>query len=314
MSQDTKIVIVGPGAMGCFFAARLSAAGHEVWLLARTAHQAGLLNARGLVLEDGGSALHIPWQTATDDAARIGMADVVLLCVKAYDTEQALHSVMPAVGSDTAVVTLQNGIGHTDLISGCVDPVRIVAGTTAHGATRITEGHVRHAGTGETVIGGLHPSARCMLERVQRLFTGAGIQTAITQDIHAALWGKLIINAAINPLTAIFRIPNGVLAGDETLQALVRSVVSEACGVAARVGIRLPYPDPLAKVFAVCRATAANISSMHQDVRAGRQTEIDAINGAIVRSGRAHGVPTPVNSLLVDLVTAAAQLRTPRPA
>lgn len=310
MTSHAKIVIVGPGAMGCLFAARLGAAGHEVWLLARTARQAGLLREQGLCIEEEKTVRRMPWRTVTDDAARIGRADAVLLCVKAYDTEQALRSVAPCIGAGTTVVTLQNGIGHTDCIARFAPPERIVAGTTAHGATRLGEGHVRHAGTGETVIGCLHPAARPAAEYMQRIFSEAGILTVIAEDIHAALWGKLIVNAGINPLTAIFKIRNGLILDSPDLQTVMRKAVAEAWTVANRLGIRLPYADPVSKVLDVCRATAGNISSMHQDILAGRQTEIDYINGAIVHHGRTLGVPTPVNSLLVGLVTAAGQCRT----
>jgi len=305
-----RYLILGAGALGSVFGGLLQLAGHEVCFVGRGAHLEAL-RTQGLKLT-GIWGEHGPLKVsaATAPAELTEPFDVILLCVKAYDTEQALRSAAACIGADTAVVTLQNGIGHTDCIARYATPERTVVGTTAHGATRLGQGHVRHAGTGETVIGGLHPAAQPAAERMQRLFTDAGIQTVIAADIRAALWGKLIVNAGINPLTAVFKIRNGGILDSPDLQTVMRTAVAEACAVAGRLGIRLPYPDPVAKVLDVCRATAGNISSMHQDILAGRRTEIDSINGAIVNHGRTLGVPTPVNSLLVGLVTAAGQCRT----
>jgi len=306
--RSCKIVVVGPGAVGCLFASMFHGAGAEVWLLARTKEQADALRTQGVSIERNGIVHHIPWSMVTHDATYLGTTDLVLLCVKAYDTAGAVQNVLPAIVRNTILVTLQNGLGHIELISQYIAPHQIVAGITAHGATRLGIGNIRHAGEGETTIGAVHPSGNTAVNKVLQIFTAAGIQTTVAADITSALWGKLLINAAINPLTAILRIRNGELIALPSVRDVLCAVLAEGQHVAHELGVRLPYDDPVAKVYAVCQATSDNLSSMYQDVCAGKRTEIDFINGAIVRFGTAVSVPTPVNRLLVQLVTALSAM------
>ncbi|MCX8044031.1 MAG: 2-dehydropantoate 2-reductase [Desulfobacterota bacterium] len=307
---DADIVVVGPGAMGCLFAGLFRKAGFMVWLLARTKTQADRVRETGICIEEGDTIWRMPWPHITNDVTLIGRAHCILLCVKAYDTDSALKSVVPLIGSDTIVVTLQNGLGHIDIIKRYMPEERIIAGITAHGATRLGNGYIRHAGVGETIIGAVTATGKDGLLKAAQIFYKAGIPTTTTDNITSVLWGKLIVNAAINPLTAIFRLRNGDITSSQYLQDILRAIVGEAQNVAHAWGITLPYTDPLAKVFDVCRATAENFSSMLQDVNAHRETEIDFINAAIVRYGEAMGVPTPVNRVIVLLVKALCQVNT----
>lgn len=308
MSGDVKkIVVVGPGSMGCLFASMLKAAGHDVWLMARTEDQAAWIREHGLCIEKDGIVHRIPWPNVSNSAECIGTADMVFICVKAYDTEKALNSVLLSIDQHTLVITLQNGLGHIEIISRYVPLDRIIAGVTAHGATLLAKGYVRHAGAGETFIGAVHPEGASVLPTVLKLLIRAGIQTTAAENISSVLWGKLLVNAGINPLTAIFRIRNGGILGSEWLEAIMGQAVQEGQRVAEKLGIKLPYADPLSKALDVCHATAENLSSMCQDIRAGRKTEIDFINGAIVRYGKEVQIPTPVNNALVFLVKAISQ-------
>jgi len=238
------------------------------------------------------------------DAGRIGSADLIILFVKAYDTESAICAAGHAVSEKSAVVTLQNGLGNIEAIQSAVPGDQIVAGTTAHGATMLGDGRIRHAGVGETVIG---PVGNCPDEKLQKictLFRKAGINTSVSQDICSVLWGKLIINAGINPVTAVMNVKNGTIPRNRHLCAVMHSLVDEVRSVAVKMNIALPFGDPRKKVADVCRATAENVSSMLQDIRAGRKTEIDNINGAVVEYGKTAGVATPVNSMFTGLVHA----------
>jgi len=304
-----RIVIVGPGAMGCLFAAFLSKSltcsgrqdNEEIWLLDRQKERAQKINQQGIIVE----GISGNWQAkvrATADAQDIDKADLVIICVKSYDTKEAAISTKSLVGEDTRVLTLQNGIGNIEIIGEVVGNDRVIGGVTNQGATLLAEGHIRHAGKGETVIGRIDGKIPVEMRSIREIFNKAGLETRISRDIKGLLWSKLIINVGINALTAITRLNNGRLIEFEGTRKILREAVTEAIRIAKRKRIKLIYDDPLAKVEAVCEATATNVSSMLQDVLRKRRTEIDFINGVIVRQGQELGIPVPVNSILLDLV------------
>jgi 2-dehydropantoate 2-reductase len=180
---------------------------------------------------------------------------------------------------------------------------RILGGVTSEGATLLGPGNIRHAGQGETTIGpGGDPNG--LAEKLVSAFNQAGFKTKCVDNVRDLLWGKLIINVGINALTAITRLKNGRLPEIGGTRLVLEEAVKEAVAVAEAKNIQLPYSDPLNRVMAVCEATAGNIASMLQDVLKERETEVDAINGAIVREGEAYGIPTPVNLTLTSLVHA----------
>ena len=296
-----KIVMVGPGAMGCLFAAYLAKAKEELSILDKDHERATTLSERGITIE--GLSGNWPLRVRTTCAAlEIGMADLVILCVKSYHTKEAMVQAKPLVGDKTVVLTLQNGIGNIEIISEMVGEDKVIGGVTSMGATLIEAGRVRFAGKGETVMGFINGSTPVAIRSVRELFNKVGLETKISRDIKGVLWSKLIVNAGINPLTAVTRLPNGKLTDYEGTRKILRAAVTEAIRIAKRKRIKLIYDDPLAKVEAVCEATASNISSMLQDVLRKKRTEIDFINGVIVRQGQELGIPVPVNTLLVDLV------------
>jgi 2-dehydropantoate 2-reductase len=296
-----RIVIVGPGAMGCLLAGFLSKAKEEVWLLDKDKERAGNIRQAGIVVE----GVSGNWQAqvqATTEADKIPQADLVIICVKSYDTKDAILSVKPIVTEKSRVLTLQNGIGNIEIISEVVGAQNVIGGVTNLGATLLGEGKVRHAGRGETIIGRVDGKIPVEMRSIREIFNKAGLETRISRDIRGLLWSKLVINAGINALTAITRLNNGKIVEFEGTRRILREAVSEATKIAKRKRIRLIYDDPLAKVEAVCEATSDNISSMLQDVRRKKRTEIDFINGVIVRQAQELGIPTPVNSTLVELV------------
>lgn len=296
-----KIVIVGPGAMGCLLAAFLSKTKEEVWLLDKNKERCAKINQQGIVLEgvSGNWQAHIK---AAADSGEIGMADLVIICVKSYNTKEAVIHAKSLVGDNTDVLTLQNGIGNIEIIGEVVGADKVIGGVTNQGATLLDAGRIRHAGCGETVIGRIDAKIPVQMRAIREIFNKAGFDTRISRDIKGLLWSKLIINVGINALTAITRLNNGRLIEFETTRKILREAVTEATKIAKRKRIKLIYDDPLAKVEAVCEATSANISSMLQDVLKERRTEIDFINGVILRQGQELGIPVPVNGVLVDLV------------
>lgn len=303
-----KIVIVGPGAMGCLFAAFLSKSFNaskdtkdEVWLLDKDKDRAGIINQRGIKIE-GISGNWSARVKATADVKDIEKADLLVICVKSYNTKEAIIQSKPLIDDNTAILTLQNGIGNVEIIGEVAGPDNVIGGITSHGATLIELGHIRHAGRGETVIGRIDGKIPVEMRSIREIFNKAGFELRISRDIKGLLWSKLIINVGINALTAVTRLRNGKLIEFEGTRRILQELVSEASRVAKRKRIKLIYDDPLAKVETVCEATATNISSMLQDVLRKKRTEVDFINGVIVRQAQGLGIPAPVNTMLLDLV------------
>ncbi len=296
-----KIVIVGPGAMGSLFAAFLSKSKEEIWILDKNKERAARLQQDGISLEGVSGSWHANVK-ATSEAKEIGEADLILVCVKSYDTKEACLRLRPMVGENTSVLTLQNGIGNIEIITEVVGSEKVIGGVTNEGATLLEAGRIRHAGKGETVVGRIDGKIPVQMRSIREIFNKVGFETRISRDIKGLLWSKLIINVGINALTALTRLNNGKLVEFEGTRKVLRDAVTEATRIAKRKRIKLIYDDPLAKVEAVCEATSSNVSSMLQDVLRKKRTEIDFINGVIVRQAQELGISTPVNSVLVDLV------------
>ncbi len=299
--------MLGAGAMGSLFGAALAGAGHEVRMLCRRAEQAQSITEQGLAIATSTGGLRVFRPAATTDPARVGVVDAVLVCCKAYDTSAASASLPPLVRPDTVVLTLQNGLGNVEALSERVPPGQIVAGVTHQGAYVSGPGRVDHAGCGPTIIGELDGRDTGRVRALAATLTDAGLPTEVSGNIHGLQWAKLLINAAINPLTAVLSVTNGRLLELPDAPAIMRRAVAEGEAVARAAGVGLPFDaDGIwAQVTEAARLTGANRSSMLQDVLHGRRTEIDSINGVIVSEGRRLRIPTPVNETLCNLVRCA---------
>ena len=295
-----KIAVIGAGAIGCLFSAILRKGGLETVLVGRDRETVSAIQSRGVVVEEKGTteSVKVP---AFLDAAEAGPADIVILAVKAYDTANAIPSARTLLADGGVALTLQNGIGNGETLARALGPDRVLLGTTAHGSNVVAPGHVRHAGTGETLLGEMNGVVTKRAEGVAECLTSGGIVTKVVENAPGYVWLKLLINIAINPLTAILDVRNGALLDLPGVPAVMERAVSEAEAVARARGIVSPCEDAMEKVRQVCRATGANVSSMLQDVRAGRRTEVDYINGAVVQLGKETGVPTPCNEFLAAM-------------
>ena len=296
-----KIVIVGPGAIGCLLTSFLSKGKDELWLLDKDSERVSKINKNGISIE----GISGEWNTkgkATTDVKNIGSADLVIIAVKSYDTKEAISASKPLISDDTSVLTLQNGLGNIEIIGEAVGQEKVIGGVTNLGATLLETGKVRHAGNGETIIGRTDGKIPVQMRQIREIFNACGLETRISKDIKGILWSKLIINVGINALTALTRLRNGKLIEFEGTRKILREAVTEAVRISKRKRIKLIYDDPLAKVEAVCEATSENISSMLQDILRKKRTEVDFINGVIVRQGQELGIPVPANLMLVDLV------------
>ncbi|MCD6291033.1 MAG: 2-dehydropantoate 2-reductase [Anaerolineae bacterium] len=294
-----RVIILGTGALGCLFAARL-APHAEVWVLGTWREGVAALQREGVRVHE---ADHI-WRAsvrAADDPAAVPVSDIALVLVKSYQTERAAAWAARRLAPDGLAVTLQNGLDNGARLIATIGEERVAIGVTFEGATLLGPGEVRHAGRGPTYIG-IHPAMASRARAFVSLLREAGFEVHATRDIEGMLWDKAVVNAAINPLTALWRVPNGELLTHADRRSLLAALARETVTVARARGVALPSPDPVAHVKAVCRATASNRSSMLQDVERGRPTEIDSINGVIVAEGRRLGVPTPVNEVVWRLV------------
>ena len=299
-----KIAVVGPGAMGCLVSAYLkNRTKEDVWLYDKSPERAGHIRNNSVKVETPNNTFQAKLNV-TAEPKEVGICDLVMICVKSYSTEDACKDIKEIVGENTYVMTLQNGIGNVQILNDYFGPDKVIAGITNHGATLLGLGHVRHAGRGDTIIGKADGRLSGTLKEISGILVKAGFETKISKDIDSVIWSKLIINVGINALTAITRLNNGRLIEYEESRSLLRSAVQEATKIIKRKRIKLAYDDPIQKVESVCKGTAQNVSSMLQDVLNKKRTEIDFINGAILRQGKALGIATPVNEVFSNLVKA----------
>lgn len=291
------VLIVGTGAMACLFGARL-APHARVTMLGTWREGLAALRAEGIRLKVNGVVQTAPVR-ATDNPGDCREAGLALVLVKSWQTARAARQLKECLADDGVALTLQNGLGNREALEEMLGAERVAQGVTTYGVTLKGPGRARLGGEGVIYLAS-HPRLGPLID----LFRRAGFVVEVVEDIVALAWGKVVVNAAINPVTALLRVPNGVLLeeGCEGAWGVARQAAEEAADVAARSGVRLPFENAEAYVAEVARRTAANRSSMLQDVERGRPTEIDAISGAIVAAGRRLGVPTPVNQLLWALV------------
>ena len=297
-----QIVMMGPGAMGSLFGGLLTRVVEELWLVGYLKDQIDTICSVGLTFEEKGKTQIIP-MNATPDVTSVGKADLVIFFVKTYDTEKAVSDALVLEKEDTIFLTLQNGLGNEEVICKKVDQNKVMLGVTGHGATLLKPGHIRHAGWGKTFIGELDHRITDRANRIARMFCDAEIETEVSSNIHNRVWEKLLVNVGINALTALTGFKNGQLLDYPETARLMEKLVFEGAEVARRKGIHLEE-NPIEKVRNAIKATRENRSSMGQDFDHRRKTEIDTINGAVVKEAQPLGIPVPFNQAVTDLVKA----------
>ena len=303
-----KIAVVGAGAVGSVVAGVLARGGLDVRLIERNAATVARIAEHGLRLAGvrGEFVVRLP---ICCDAREAGPVDLVVFCVKAYDTEAAVAEHGALLTGGATAMSLQNGIGNVEQLAARFGADRALAGSTTLGANVRGPGAVEFAGEGDTRIGEARGGRTARVEEIAAAWTAAGLPTQAVADIRETLWAKLCVNAAGNPLSALLRVRNRDLAQAAPLRPLAQAIIAEAVAVAAAVGVRLDAAALVERLWQIVEKTADNKTSMLADFAAGRPTEIEAINGAVVRLGRDHGVPTPVNETLAQLIAAATEIR-----
>jgi len=298
MSSKPKVVIAGTGAMACLFGARL-APHADVTLLGTWPEGLAALRAGGVRLREADDSEQQIDVGVSADPSQCTGATMALVLVKSWQTERAATQLTECLDADGVALTLQNGLGNLEILQQVLGAERAALGVTTTGATLLGPGHVRAGGDGPTHLGP-HPR----LDPLCALLRRAGFAIKLADDLQALLWGKLAINAGINPLTAILRVPNGALCELPHARSLMQAAAVETSRVAAALSVRLPIDDVAAAVLDVAFRTASNHSSMLQDIQRRAPTEIDAISGAVVRHAEAQGIAAPVNWALWNLVRA----------
>ena len=303
MTQALNIAVMGAGAVGCYYGGMLARAGHQVVLIARPAHVQAVAATGGLRLQTQ-TFDEIVALTASTEPDAVRGADVVLFCVKSTDTQAAGASIGPFLGASALVLCLQNGVDNAERLRQVL-PRHAVAAAVVYVATEMAgPGHVRHKGRGELVIeptAALTPAPALGSAALAQALRGAGVPVEISDNVRGALWAKLILNCAYNAVSAITQRPYGETSQGEGVQALMRDVVAECLAVAQADGVRVPG-DVSAAVRQIAETMPLQCSSTAQDLARGKRSEIDHINGLIVRRGQALAIATPANQVLWALV------------
>jgi 2-dehydropantoate 2-reductase len=295
-----KICVLGSGALGSSIGGVLTEAGLDVYLIDTWAEHVNAMDRQGLKIREGSSERAVKVRAATD-CQGIGPADLILVLVKSYHTKEAIKNAGPIIGDKTVVLSFQNGLGNEDILAEVVGKERVIGGRTFAGGVLLGPGHVIAGRKGkQTYIGELDGRNTERVNKIAAQFNQVGLETIISSNIIGIMWDKLLINVATGALSGITRLPYGELYKVKEVMDCALEAVSEAIAVAKAMGVKLTITDPK-KIWL---KAAENLppefkASMLQDIEKGSRTEIDSINGSVVRLGEKHGIPTPVNRVLI---------------
>ena len=302
-----RVAVVGAGAVGCYFGGMLARAGAVVTLIGRVPHVEAI-NRDGLLIDSIHFQEHVSVSASTEIGAARG-ARLVLFSVKTVDTESTAKLLAPLLAPDTIVVSLQNGVDNAERIDFAAG-IQAIPAVVYIAAAMVGPGRVKHTGRGDLIIGDAfsnHDANRSDLEEVAATFTRAGVPCRISDNITVELWEKLIMNCAYNAISALTRKKYGPIAEDAGTIEVMKRVVIEAVAVAGAAGVTLSVSGMTEAVIKLGQAMPETLSSTAQDIARGKPTEIDSLNGFLVRKGAELGVPTLVNQTLYSLVNLLEQ-------
>lgn len=298
----TRVAIVGAGAMGSVYGALLQEGGLDVSMVDVSP---ALLDAarrqQGIQVERDGQTRLVPL-AVTDDPASVGVVDVVLFFVKCYHTAAAAEAARPMVGEHTVVASLQNGWGNGDVLVAAFDPARVAVGVSYHSATVREPGLVSHTAAGATMVGPYQPAAADAARRFGAVLTAAGLEVSVTDTVLDEIWKKLTLNTATLPTSALTGYTAGALGKDADALALVDGLATETVAVARALGRDVDLAERLAAIRGALDRAGDGKASMLQDVEGGRRTEVDVVNGAVVREAARFDIDVPLNQAMVALV------------
>jgi 2-dehydropantoate 2-reductase len=308
-----KIAFLGSGALGCAIGSALTEGGHETWLVDRFAAHVEAMRRDSLQVDDASGSRRVTVR-ATTNPGEVGPVDLVIVLVKSFHTDSAMRGALDLVGPDTLVLSLQNGLGHEDVLSEIVGRERVLAGKTYVGGVLKAPGHIQSGVSGKlTIVGELDGRVTDRVRAIADAFNGSGLTTTVSDNILGTMWDKLLINVATGAITGITGLTYGQLYAEPTMKATALAAIGEAMAAAQAAGIHLSMTHAeQAWTMAAEGLSPAFKTSMLQSLEKGSVTEIDFINGAIVRWGERLGVPTPVNSTLVACIKGIERAMTDR--
>lgn len=308
--QPYHIAVLGVGAMGSLFGALLTRVTRNpclsqqhisVTLFGNWQAHIDAVNSQGLLIRYPDDTTRRLRVNMTSAISSLPPTDVVLVMVKSFQTGAAAGIAKKLLKKGGMVLSLQNGLTNYEILANTIGKRQVFAGVMDAAADLPVAGEIDYVAPGNTCLP-LLPGREEQMSQLAAIFNAAGIQTILSRDPLGLRWGKLAVNAAINPLTALLEIRNGDLLNNSRTRELMIAAAREAERVAAASGITLPYPDVSAHVIAVCKKTARNRSSMLQDLQRGRPTEIEAITGALLSIAKEKNIPVPVNEMLLNLM------------
>ncbi len=296
-----KIAVIGPGAMGLLYGAKLSGCA-QVTLVGNNAAHIAEINEKGITLKrDGGETVyHVP---AVLNGQAEGPTDLVILFTKAYLTEEALSQNRALIGPETALLTLQNGAGHEEVLGRFADKRHILIGTTAQGSYRENAHTIVNSGLGDTVIGAADSGFRAV-EGIAAVFERAGFPCLVSDNIGQAVWNKLMINASSSVLSGVLGVRQGYVAENADAWEICKELIREICETASAAGYPFDVEEQTARIAAHLAKAPDGYTSLYADLKNGRKTEVDFISGAVVRAAAAQGRETPAQRMMVHMVHA----------
>lgn len=299
-----KTLILGAGAMGCLFGAKLKQAGYDVTLFNRENTVIKQIESHGIELTSSDEkeyTIQIPVCYRESELKK--EYELIIVLVKAFATEQVLSEIKHIIDENTIVLSLQNGVGNLEIIQEVIPQAIHGIGGTGSGASVLGPGQIAHRATGKTNIGLMNDITGKKAEAISKMLTNAGIETAVSSNVQSVIWSKLLINVAFNSLTAVTKLKNGDAILTKDGEKIATKLIEEAVNVAKAEKIELLYNHPVKEILAIGhKQIARNQSSMLTDILNERKTEIEVINGAIAVYGKRHGISTPYNEMMTELI------------
>lgn len=300
-----NIAIIGPGAMGLLFGGYLSRK-NDVTLVGTSAQRMEQVNQKGVVIRETDGTEKTFHPHATADASKLAPMDLVILFVKAGASETALKANQSLIGPDTLLLTLQNGAGHETLLRRFAPEQNILIGTTQQGSYRLDDTSICHSGKGDTALGAIcGNSAR--FTPVAETFAACGFPCSLSNQVQGLIWNKLMINASSSVLSGILQVPQGYIASNSYAWSIAKLLISELCAVASADGYPFDAAQQQARIHHHLELAPDGYTSIYADLKAGRKTEVDVINGAVINAGRRLGIPIPTHEMVLNLVHAMEQ-------
>lgn len=297
-----RIAVIGAGAMGSIYGGHLSLH-HDVYLIDTNQTIVDHINQNGLIIEENGTDT-VYYPTAITSSEGLKPVDLIILFVKSLFSRAALNGCKALIGSNTYLMTLQNGSGHEDILAEFAPQNRIIIGTTEDNGAVLATGHVRRGGTGKTNIGMLTEDEEHFLPKIKEVLDSCGFQGYIHANIQQLIWNKLFTNVSLSAVTGVLQVPIGFIASNEHAWKLTRQLIHEAVAVAHELGLEADEEVITEEVRMVSVNSPEGITSICADLRNGRKTEVDTISGSVVRAAKKCGVAAPTHEMIVELVHA----------